>query len=180
MILNRSDIEKEYFEWMFDLVCRDRFAETISYKKLLQYLHDVEFTHTLPRDIDRVEDGIALRYRFAYDTGCAWADGYLDGPCSILEMMIAMAIRCEEIMDDTAYGDRTAQWFWRMIVNLGVGDMVDVRFDEYYVNEVIDKFLNRDYDPDGRGGLFRVKHCDYDLRHVDLWKQMTWFLDEIA
>lgn len=180
MLLSRSDIERDYFDWMFDLVCADRYSEEFSYKKLLEYLHDVEFTYSISRDVDRAEDGVALRYRFAYDTGCACADGYLDGPCSILEMMIALAIRCEEIMDDSAYGDRTTQWFWRMVINLGLGDMYDSRFDEYYVTEVIDAFLNREYDPDGRGGLFRVRHCNYDLRHVDIWKQMTWFLDEIA
>ena len=178
MHLVRSDIEKYYFEWMFDLICANRYSEEFSYRKVLEYLHDVEFTYSIPRDIDRAEDGKALRYRFAYENDYEGAEKYLDGPCTILELMVSMAIRCEEIMDDTAYGDRTAQWFWRMMINLGIDDMTNSRFDVYYVSEVIDKFLNRDYDPDGRGGLFRVRHCDYDLRHVDLWRQMTWFLDE--
>jgi len=180
MVYLRSNIEKNYFEWMFDLVCEGRYTETISYRKLLEYLHNVEFTYILSRDADRVEDGIALRYRFAYDTGCGCADGYLDGPCSVLEMMIALAFRCEEVMDDPAYGDRTAQWFWKMIVSLGLGDMMDNRYDEYYVEDVVEKFINREYERDGRGNIFRLRHCDYDLRHVDLWKQMLWMLDEIA
>ena len=39
-------------------------------------------------------------------------------------MMIALAIRCEEhIMDDPDAGDRTGQWFWSMLVSLGLGSM---------------------------------------------------------
>lgn len=180
MIQSRSKIEKLYFEWMFDLVCEGQYAEIISYKKLLEYLHSVEFTYSIEKDADRAEDGIELRYRFAYETERPYADRYLIGPCSVLEMMIALALRCEEVMDDTAYGDRTAQWFWKMVVNLGLGDMLDSRFDEYHVEKVIERFLNREFEPDGRGGLFRVKHCDYDLRYVELWKAMCWMLDEFA
>lgn len=180
MVRSRSKIEKLYFEWMFDLVCEGRYAETISYKKLLTYLHNVEFTYSMSKDADRAADGVELRYRFAYDTGYICAEDYLEGPCSVLEMMIALAIRCEEVMDDTAYGDRTAQWFWKMIINLGLGDMLDSRFDEYHVEAVIDRFLNREFEPDGRGGLFKVRRCDYDLRHVEIWKAMCWMLDEFA
>ena len=177
----RSKIEQQYFEWMFDLVCEGRFAENYSYEKLLSYLHEVEFTYIMPKDSDRAADGIDLRYRFAYDIGCPYADSHLDGPCSVLEMMIALAIRCEEcIMDDPIYGNRTGQWFWRMITNLGLGEMMDSRFDRYYVEETVDAFLNRDYAPDGTGGLFTVKYCDYDLRHVEIWSQMCYFLSSIS
>lgn len=177
MVRIRSTVEKKYFEWMFDLVCEDIYAETISYRKLLAYLHSVEFTYSMPKDADRACDGVDLRYRFAYETDNDGIEDHIKGPCSVLEMMIAMAIRCEEVMDDPEYGNRTSQWFWRMIINLGLGDMVNARFDEYYVQDVVNKFLNREYESDGRGGLFRVRNCDYDLRHVSLWKQMWWMLD---
>ena len=174
-----SKIEKDYFEWMFDLVCEGRYADSVSYRKLLSYLHSVEFTYSMSKDADRAQDGIDLRYRFSYDTGCPCADGYLEGPSSVLEVILALALKCEEwIMDDALYGNRTAQWFWRMIVNLGLGAMIDDRFDEYYVDETISIFLNRKYEADGRGGLFTVRHSDYDLRHVDLWTQMLWHLNE--
>ena len=105
----------------------------------------------------------------------------LDGPCSILEMMVALAIRCEEgIMDDPDIGDRTGQWFWGMVTNLGLGSMSDENFDRKYVDEVIERFLNRKYDPDGRGGLFRVRNCKYDLREVEIFHQLCWYLDNIV
>lgn len=179
MVQNR--IEKEYFDWLYDIVCENRYSEGYSYRELLSYLHDIEFTYIIPKDANRAEDGIGLRYRFAYDTGCACADGYLEGPCSVLEMILALAIRCEEsIMDDPRYGDRTGQWFWKMITNLGLGGMIDDRFDEYYVEDVVARFLNREFEPNGRGGLFTIRNCDYDLRYVEIWVTMLWYLDTIT
>ena len=66
-----------------------------------------------------------------------------------------------------------------MINNLGLGDMIDSRFDEFYVEETIDIFLNREYQSNGKGGLFTIKNCDYDLREVEIWYQLCWYLDSI-
>ena len=174
----RERIGNEYFEWMFRLVCGKRYAKKVSYRKLLRYLHDVEFEYSIPKDENRAEDGIDLRYRFVCLQDCEDMLIYLDGPCSVLEMMIALAIRCEEnIMDDEHVGDRTGQWFWGMIVSLGLGSMTDNRFDIEYTEEVIGRFLDRDYEPDGRGGLFTIKDCNRDLRDVEIWYQLCWYLD---
>ena len=172
-------IQNEYFEWMYEIVCGDRFSDRNSYKKLLKHLHEVEFTYRIRKDGDRAYDGVDLRHRFAlFKHDYAHVTDCLDGPCSVLEMLVALAIRCEEsIMDDINYGDRTAQWFWKMINNLRLGSMTDDRYDDKYVADVIDIFLRRKYEPDGCGGLFRIKHCDYDLRTVEIWKQAMWYLD---
>lgn len=177
----KDRIENEYFEWMFDLVCAGRFAEGISYRKLLTLLHNTEFTYTIPRDENRASDGIDLRYHYSLYQDCRDLDDYLDGPCSVLEMMIALAIRCEtHIMDDPSKGDRTGQWFWGMIANLGLNGMYDSNFDKTYVKEVIFRFLNREYEPNGRGGLFTVRDRDCDLRNVEIWYQLCWYLDSIV
>lgn len=177
----RDDINNEYFEWMYYLVCGRRYAKQISYRKLLSYLHNTEFIFIIPKDENRARDGIDLRYRFALSNETEGLLNYLDGPCSILEMMIALSLRIEEdTMDDPAFGDRTGQWFWNMIGNLGLGKMTDDRFDKEYIKTVIDRFLCRDYEPDGRGGLFRLLHCNYDLRNIEIWQQMCWYLDEIS
>ena len=176
--MDEQRISDEYFEWMCGLICGNRYAEAVSYRKLLAYLHSIEFTYSIPRDKNRAEDGLDLRYRFSYETNIKHAEDYIHGPCSVLEMMVALAIRCEEnIMDDPSYGNRTGQWFWGMIVNLGLGFMTDSRFDEKFVDNVIFRFLNREYEPDGKGGLFTVRNCKYDLRTVEIWYQMCWYLD---
>lgn len=54
-----------------------------------------------------------------------------------------------------------------------------VYFDERYADKVITRFLNREYEPNGAGGLFRIKDCPYDLRSVEIWYQMCWYFDSI-
>lgn len=170
-------IEHEYFNWLCDLVCRNRYAKNISYKRLLRYLHDREFTYSIPRDANRAEDGVALRYRF--DDSYPYVDKHR--PCSILEMMIGISVRCEEeYMDDPTRGDRTSQWFWGMVVNLGLGSMTDDRFNIEIVDDIIECFLDRDYEPDGEGGLFTVRNCDFDLRDIEIWDQLCLYLNEIS
>lgn len=180
--MNIEDIVvSDYFHWMYHLVSGDRYPEGLSFKKLLMHLHDTEFTYLIPRDENRAHDGIDLRRRYELITECYGVAEYLEGPCSVLEMMVALAIRCEEnIMDDPSVGDRTGQWFWGMIVNLGLGSMNDHMYDERFVEESLMRFLNRDYEPDGKGGLFTVRDHRRDLRTVEIWYQLCWYLDSIV
>ena len=181
--MTKNELKTRYFDWMCRLVCNDKYSKKLSYKKLLSYLDTIEFTYILPLDDNRAEDGIDLRYRFGYEF--EYEDrmiaSYLDDrPCSLLEMMIALAMRCEEtIMANPDYGDRMGQWFWNMIVNLGLGSMTDEKFDTKYIDDVIYIFLNREYKPNGEGGLFTVDNPTRDMRSVEIWYQMCWYLDDI-
>ena len=83
-------------------------------------------------------------------------------------------------MDNPAVGDRTGQWFWGMITNLGLGSMTDYNYNRVYVEDVVARFIDNDYEPNGRGGLFTIKNCDCDLRDVEIWKQLCWYLDDLA
>ena len=170
--------EYSYGRWLYDIVCKDLFSKSISYDQLLSYLSHREFTVIIPNDRNRAEDGIDLRLRYQASTG---EHINRSKPCSILEMMVALSIRCEEsIMDNPAYGDRTAQWFWGMIKTLGLYGMTDDRFDIEYVESVIDRFLNREYEPNGEGGLFKINNCKYDLRKIEIWYQLCWYLDRFV
>ena len=176
------DVNTEYFNWLYDLVCKGRFNSRTSYRKLLSHLHNKTFRWVIDMDENRASDGLDLRYRFACEyTSVANADKYIDGSCSVLEMIIALALTCEEsYMDDGAIGNRTQQWFWRMLKNLGLSTMHDWQYDERYVEEIIERFLDRDYEPDGVGGLFAIRNCEYDLRTVEIWHQFCWYLDSIT
>lgn len=177
-------VENEYFEWLYNYVCKNKVHNLVSYRKLFATLYDTEFIFSIPNDINRAIDGEDLRYRFSleFENEEGIPLPYkIEGPCSVLEMMIALAIKCEEtIMDDPRYGDRTAQWFWRMMSNLGLGLMTDDVYDRDYVKEKIDIFLNREYDPDGKGGLFYIRDCAEDLRNVEIWAQLCWYLDKFV
>lgn len=178
----RDDVLNEYFDWMCQLVSDKQYIGDRSYRKLLSKLHNIPFTYTIDMDGNRAADGIDLRYRFGYERNY---EDYIiasfldDKPCSVLEMIVALALRCETIMEDPDYGDRTGEWFWGMIESLGLKSMDDTGFNRDYVDDVIDIFLSRDYGRDGRGGLFTIKHPKRDLRTVEIWYQMNWYLDSI-
>lgn len=182
--MTRDNVLDVYFDWLSTIVCGDRFSKNTSYRKLLMYLHSVEFRYDIRNDANRARDGLGLRYRFFYDHqefDYEDEDTCFEDPCSVLEMMIALALHCEEhIMTDPTIGDRTGEWFWRMITNMGLGSMTDNNFDKRYVRDVVERFLDREYEPDGRGGLFRVKDAKRDLRTVEIWYQFCWYLRTIT
>lgn len=162
-----------YFEWLLELVCEGKYMKRVQYRRLLAWLYKTEFISVLPMDDSRVEDGLDLRDQFG--------DPDNSMPCSVLEVMVALAIRCERhIMGNSEIGDRTGKWFWDMVNNLGLGQMSDFSFDPEYVDSTIMKLLFREYEPNGKGGLFTVNNPREDMRKVDIWYQMCWYLDEIS
>ena len=80
-------------------------------------------------------------------------------------------------MSDPDKGDRTAQWFWVMMTSLGLSSMTD--FNEWLVNDVVTRFLNRDYDEDGKGSLFTIKGWKRDAREAEIWHQLMAYLNTL-
>lgn len=181
--MTRNELNNEYFEWMYRLVCNSSKYSRKSYRKLLWHLHGIDFYYSIGMDGNRAEDGVDLRYRFGYENSYegAMIASYLDNrPCSVLEMMVALAIRCEDhIMDNTDAGNRTGRWFWDMIDSLGLESMSDSRFNAGVVNSIVTRFLERDYAYDGDGGLFTVHQSRRDMRQIEIWYQMHMYLEDI-
>lgn len=180
--MTHNDLLNGYFEWLCRVISADAFTHVVSYRKLLMHLHSTPFRYIIPKDEDRAGEGVNLRWRFVCDRELDhWVLDELEGPCSVLEMMVALAIYAEEhIMDDPGIGNRTGQWFWEMVNNLGLSAMTDERFDKRFVDDAITRFLDRKYDPDGKGGLFRIKNCEYDLRKFPIFHQLCWYLNTIS
>lgn len=184
--MTNEKVNKDYFDWMYRLVCDNRYFRRKregSYRLLFRHLHQTQFTSIIEMDDNRAYDGIDLRYRFGREMDIPQfeiADSLDNRPCSVLEMMIALAIRCEEhIMEDSEMGNRTGQWFWNMIVSLGLGSMNDTKYDEIYVDECLDRFLNRKYKRNGEGSLFTIEHPKRDMRNVEIWYQMCMYLEDL-
>ena len=178
-----SDLKQDYFEWMVEKVGGYKH-DRLSYRYLLEELNETSFEFYIDMDENRYADGISLRYRFGYENDiiypiiCKQLDIY---DCSVLEMMVALAINCEEhIMYDPEIGNRTADWFWDMVDSLGLTEYSDRHFMESRVRNIIHKFITRSYSYNGSGGLFTLKHPKEDMRNVEIWCQLNWYLDELV
>lgn len=179
--MTKESINQKYFQWLYDFVCRGKRYRRASYKKLLTLLHTSDFYYILPRDANRYEDGIQLRYRFGCENDIpdyVVAKFLDDRPCSVLEMMAALCLRCAESITSSSDGDRASELFIEMITSMGLGGMSDSRFHKRAAQQAVTRLLERNYERDGTGGLFTVPSCSKDLRSVEIWYQMMFYLDE--
>lgn len=168
--------EEKYCRKLISIIYDKNYSND-TYNNLFMDLYTCDFTwsRTVPRDGDRAEDGLQLRQKLGF------SDILQDKPCSVLEMLIALAIRIDnELMYSFDEGDRTVQWFWEMIVNMGLGSQNDYNYDAAYVNSCIERFIRREYDADGsNGGIFVLSNPRENLKNVDIWYQAMWYLSEI-
>lgn len=180
MILN--DITGQYFDWLHETVCGKWEPRNLSFHRLLMFLFQQDFVPSCEMDESRAEDGCDLRYRFAQERNIPYAalnSATCGIPCSVLEMMVGLSLRIEEhIMADSEAGNRVGQWFWNMIVSLGMAAMDDARFHEGRARFIVDRFNQRAYQPNGAGGLFTLSYPKEDMRKLDIWYQLMAYLNE--
>ncbi len=186
-----DEVRRLYFNWLIHRVSLDDL-DGRSYTHLAYLLHSIEFYWSNELDENREKDGIYLRH-FWFDIINEEADarddprlifsfGALSGPCSVLEMLVALAIRIEnDIMQEDDKGDRSPVWMWYMLGNLDLLGFDDEHiFDttDQYVAGIVTKMLDRKYDRDGRGSLFPLYARKGDRREVDIWWQAQHWLAE--
>ena len=96
-----SDLGEQYYDWLHKIVCGEWKPRNLSFHRLLMYLHNRTYIPDCEMDKCRAEDGVNLRYRFASECDIPYdrIDAEFHGvPCSMLEMMVALAVRIEEHM----------------------------------------------------------------------------------
>ena len=173
-------LAEDYYNWLLDFI-EDEEHDWSTYSSLLDRLFTREFYDIIENDDNRVSDGLNLRNRFADEIGehLYFVLDDLPDYCTVLEMMIALAIRIEDnIMYDPDKGDQTSKWFWIMVRNLGLEDCTDENFYEREVDDILDRFLERQYDYYGNGNIFTVNNPRNDMRKVEIWYQANYFFSE--
>lgn len=172
-----EQIEHEYFLFLCRLA---GMGVTNNYSLLLSKLQHTEFIFFVPNDDNRAVEGVALRDVFSEEVDldfAEWAHIYR-APCSVLEMMLALAYRMTGIVGI----DDNTKWFWEMIYNLGFEEFTD---DEYYfkgghaaVGKTLELFMERRIDENGNGGLFPLRNPKENQREIEIWYQMNHYLSE--
>lgn len=166
-----SPLHKVYFKWLCDPVAWKGLTSLETQQ--FELMHRTEFEYFIPNDRNRALDGVRLRSEFLdghpefeFSHG---VEDWLESECSVLEMLWALSGRMEY---QTGLG--AAQWFSRMMENLGVGyghDSEDLARAMFRLNK-------RAYSYNGDGGLFPLKHPMEDQRKVELWYQMGAYIME--
>ena len=174
-----DEICEEYFEWLTYVVNIGK-----DHTELARMLHNREFYSICSNDQNRVDDGKMLRNIFRDET---LYNNYasIDRPnCSVLEMLVALAIRMESILEDPNEGDRTVIWFWEILDNLGLSKYTNYNI-KYgagnpvtEINDIVDNLVERRYKRSGEGGLFPLKNATKDQRKVEIWYQLSSYLLE--
>lgn len=189
----RVALAEDYYYWLLDIV-RPEEQKPLEYDDVLYALFSTEFYSKLDNDENRIGDGLELRNEYGANMGLS--EGIvaklndLLGPCSVLEVMISLAKRAEdEFMYDPNKGDRTRKWFWIMVKNLKLdvlahpwptfGPLLEGKSGpKSEFKYIVDRFLERKYEKNGEGGLFRINKGNIDMRKTEIWYQMCWFFDE--
>lgn len=175
------NIHQAYFQWLCNMI-RATDGEK-SWWILMKDLYHKKFYSIVAHDENRAFDGLELREDFYKEI---WYPKYeeIKGECSLLEMLIGLARRIGyETMDPYSdVEDTTAFWFWEMIKNLGLMIYDDEHYAEnhgnYFVEEILDDFVERRYKRNGKGGLFPLERSRKDQRRIEIWYQMSAYLNE--
>lgn len=134
------------------------------------------------RDVDREKDGLELRNE--------WSNDSLDGefhiiPCTMLEMIIGISKRMSEQLMDEDGEDKTAQYFWEIIGNLGLDCWDDDNFGwetglaQKKIAKTCEILCKRQYNSDGTGGgMFPMPGLlGVNQKKMEIWYQMQEYIN---
>lgn len=171
-------IDDQYFEWLYSHIGSVRNRNPArSVWNLAHQLYTKEFVWLIANDDNRVEDGRELRQEFIVQREPdEIPQEWMDLGCSMLEMMIALARRASFEANGSP-GD----WFWLFLRNLDIFIMDDA-YDylaTQHVERVLERFIYRNYESSGEGGLFPLRRAERDQRKVELWYQLAAYIGEM-
>jgi hypothetical protein len=162
--------EQDYFEW---LVSQIEIPNERTYWDLFNRMYDLEFYWIVPKDENRVQDGLDLRYQFSERL----RNKLNSKGISILEVLVALSRRVAFIAGD----GNAPQWAWKLIKNLRLSKMSDPwnDFKAVRTEEILYTLVWREYRIDGRGGFFPLKQPVDDQTKVEVWYQMNAYVNEM-
>lgn len=170
-------LDELYFRWLYEQVADPNFEdEDLTYWEVLKVLFQTDFVFVIRMDENRVEDGKALRRKFIGEQGLTGVSAHwVEIGCSVLELMVGLAERLAWLADGESH-----YWFWELMGNLGLRGFSDSHIIPYEdVEEILNRVIFRQYGPDGRGGFFPLKHPERDQRGLELWAQLSDYVQEI-
>lgn len=162
-----------YLTWLYSQVGDVKVRnKSRTYWDLFSQMYDKPFVWLVPNDDNRIQDGLDLRHEFLVEEGLDFSDRWLGSDCSFLEVVIALSRRLAFEGEG-----HPPVWFWHLMKNLGLQNCTDrPGYDKVEVDQRLDAVIFRLYEPNGRGGLFPLRHPKHDQTEVEIWYQMNEYL----
>lgn len=167
--------------WRYlDFLIRECYLEEIAFEvapyRILESLHRIPYRWSIAKDENRAEDGKAYRSKFLKTVKASREDidEFLSMECSVLEMLIGLAIRIDFDYIGDPGNPHPDMFFLEMLRNLGIE--LNRRSKPNRYQKKIDVWLDRQYRRDGVGGIFPVYSDPRDQRELETWEQMNAYL----
>lgn len=167
-----------YVEWLVTNSGMDLYKslDIREYTCLLTTLQNTDFKFS-SMDGPRVDDAVDLRSVYVEsrrNMAIGMIDNRVHGSVSVLELLVAFAIRVDmEVVGDPG-NPRPDILFTEWLKNLGVLITDDKWTIEKsnLVMKKLSKWMTRDYKDDGKGGIFPLKSVTFNFSKTDIWSQM--------
>lgn len=171
-------LDEEYFTWLYSQVCNLNVKNPKkTYWCLCEQLYTKEFLWFIPNDDNRSKEGIELRKEFLQETGTEYpGHDWMNMSCSMFELLIGLSKRLS-FLDDR----EPKIWFWELVDNINLSYANDNIYNvdvETHVDEVLNNVIWRLYNKNGSGGLFPLRHAQEDQRKIELWYQLSAYVNE--
>lgn len=155
--------------------------EYLDHLELWRLLLRREFVWVNPMDRNRAIDGLELRADYLKRHSEKELGMYMDDPCTVLEMLIALSIRIEFDLMSEPGEEAPMRWFNLMINNLDLNKFSDDRLYSGWKAEadfILDRWMKKNYYSCGEGSAFPLEKYKKDQRKMEIWSQMCEYLNE--
>lgn len=171
-----------YINWLLEKVGGNngRFFTCLELAK-------IEFYASNNKDLSRMDDALKLRedYLNDVDLDIINVESFSSKPITVLEVLIALAIKMEADILYVCNRPRTARWFWGFLDAMGFDTINDSNHNfesDRFIKERTLNFLDRSYEINGANGnifVFDIPflHINFDVRDLSLWEQAWKFAE---
>lgn len=159
-----------YFEFLYTKGFSDD-----KYRSLALYLHSIPFEWRIDMDKNRMYDGLAMRIEFDNERSDPSLYSSLEGnECTMLEFFVGFAFRLVRDM----FGDEDISVEELVEVMLTSLDIFYEEFNEDEVKDILDDWIDGEYDDYGKGNIFSFEEKQDHLNEVHMWMQASWWWNE--
>lgn len=170
------DLPEDYLRWLEPQLRDENTEPDKTYWDLLNVMFERNFDVVVEMDKNRVVDGLDLRVEFARKHRIRpEVMGVLDAG-TFLEVLVGLSRRLA-----FAAGGQAPGWAWQLLGNLELQRMSDPlsRQKRRKAQEIMNVAIQRSYAPDGTGGFFPLAWPDEDQTRIQLWYQMSAYIEEL-